>query len=145
MHCPLLIESSYSQHLLFTLKPSSSSTPSHERPTFTCIKQYPCSRMEVFSGSSSFMNAISNWGIITIFVTILMCFLHSWMVMSTVPHSVPWAGVRREMFSKTRACVREFTAGLQTLKAGYEQVCETSKYAKSDRSFCSLIGKPYHS
>ena len=48
------------------------------------------------------------------------------MVMSTVPHSVPWAGVRREMFSKTRACVREFTAGLQTLKAGYEQVCETS-------------------
>lgn len=78
--------------------------------------------MELFSKSGVYMDAIWNWGTITVAVTVLMCFMHSSIMMSTVPHSVPWVGVRKEIFSKTRACVREFTAGLRTLKAGYNQV-----------------------
>ena len=47
---------------------------------------------------------------------------HVKTMMAIVPQSVPWAGLGNEVFSKTRANMRELTAGLRTLKIGYNQV-----------------------
>lgn len=41
---------------------------------------------------------------------------------SYLPGSIPWAGRRKEIFSMTRACIREFNSGLQILKDGYATV-----------------------
>lgn len=62
--------------------------------------------------------------IITILVSVIIavCLVDSKIVMNKVPQSVPWAGLRREVLSKTRACVREVTAGLRNLNIGYNKV-----------------------
>ena len=48
--------------------------------------------------------------------------LHSWKTMDNLPKSLQWAGRRREVFSRARACIREMFAGLQSLISGYDQV-----------------------
>ena len=70
------------------------------------------------------MDTFASSGIILMSVITLMCFIHSKVVMSKVPPSVPWAGLRKEVLSKTRACLREFKAGFRTLNSGYNQVFE---------------------
>ena len=42
--------------------------------------------------------------------------------MTNVPTSMPWAGIRNEIFPNFRACMREFIAGVQILRIGYENV-----------------------
>lgn len=39
-----------------------------------------------------------------------------------LPGSIHWAGRQKEIFSMTRACIREFNSGLQNLKDGYATV-----------------------
>ena len=68
------------------------------------------------------METLPSFVIALVFVITAVCLIHSKVVMSKVPQSVPWAGLRKEVFSKTRACIREVTAGLRTLKIGYNQV-----------------------
>ena len=55
----------------------------------------------------------------------LIYLAHIKVMMAKVPQSVPWAGLRKEVFSRTRANMRELTAGLRTLKIGYNQVFES--------------------
>ena len=75
-------------------------------------------------------NSSNTMAIILSAITILMSivtlilFVRSQVATTKVPPSVPWAGLRRGVFSKTRACIRELTAGLRTLKIGYDQVCQ---------------------
>ena len=48
----------------------------------------------------------------------------SWKNLYIFPNSMPWAGTRsNEWFPKARACARELFAGLNSLGAGYDQVC----------------------
>ena len=68
------------------------------------------------------MDVIPNFGIILMLMITLIIIIHSQVVRSKVPPSVPWAGLRKEVFSKARACVRELTAGLRTQKLGHDQV-----------------------
>ena len=35
---------------------------------------------------------------------------------------MPWAGTRNEILPNFRACMREFIAGLRTLRIGYDNV-----------------------
>ena len=42
--------------------------------------------------------------------------------MTNVPASMPWAGTRNEILPNFRACMREFIAGLRTLRIGYDNV-----------------------
>lgn len=53
----------------------------------------------------------------------LSCIIYYWRT-STIhfPASIPWVGVRNEAFSKSRAWIREFTAGLGTVQDGYHTV-----------------------
>ena len=55
----------------------------------------------------------------------LIYLAHIKVMMAKVPQSLPWAGLRKEIFSRTRANMRELTAGLRTLKIGYNQVFES--------------------
>ena len=47
---------------------------------------------------------------------------HTWPTSGRLPASLPWVGLQKGVFAKTRACLREFAAGLQTLADGYSQV-----------------------
>ena len=38
------------------------------------------------------------------------------------PKSIPWTGRREEWLSRFRACMREFSSGLESMKAGYDKV-----------------------
>lgn len=69
------------------------------------------------------METLPTFTITLVSIITLICLIHSKFVMKKVPQSVPWAGLRSEIFSKTRACIREFSAGLHTLRIGYNQVC----------------------
>ena len=91
------------------------------------------------------MEIFPNLVIILLSVITVVCIAHSKFVMSKVPQSVPWAGRRVELLSKTRACIREFTAGLRTLKIGYNQVCESFPLilALLIVSVCSSVEKAY--
>ena len=40
-----------------------------------------------------------------------------------VPSSIGHVGLRNEAFGTVRACIREFTSGLQTMASGYKKVC----------------------
>lgn len=42
--------------------------------------------------------------------------------MTSVPASMQWAGSRNEILPNFRACMREFIAGLRTLRIGYDNV-----------------------
>lgn len=42
-----------------------------------------------------------------------------WRIAISIPASIPVVGVRNEVLSKTRAWIRELTAGLATLHEGY--------------------------
>ena len=42
--------------------------------------------------------------------------------MTNVPTSMQWAGSRNEILPNFRACIREFIAGLRTLRIGYDNV-----------------------
>ena len=68
------------------------------------------------------MDILLSFGMILASAVTLICLVHSKIMMAKVPVSVPWVGVRNEVLSRTRANVRELTAGLRTLKAGYNQV-----------------------
>ena len=46
----------------------------------------------------------------------------TWRGIRIFPESLPWNGRREEYLSRLRACVREFFAGFETLKAGYDKV-----------------------
>ena len=70
------------------------------------------------------MATVFSGGTILVSVVTLIFFVHSRVATSKVPLLVPWAGLQRGVFSKTRACIRELTAGLRTLKIGYDQVSE---------------------
>ena len=64
----------------------------------------------------------SSFGVILVSVITFVWLVYSTIVTSKMPQSLPWAGVRKEVLSKTRANIRELTAGLRTLKMGYNQV-----------------------
>lgn len=68
------------------------------------------------------MEALPNFLTILVFVVTAVGLVHSTIVMSKVPQSITWAGLRKEVLSKTRACIREVTAGLRTLNLGYSKV-----------------------
>ena len=42
--------------------------------------------------------------------------------MTNVPTSMQWAGSRNEILPNFRACVREYFAGVRTLRIGYDNV-----------------------
>lgn len=68
------------------------------------------------------METLPSFGVTLVSVIAFICLIHSRIAKSKVPQSVPWAGIREEVLSETRACIREFKAGLRTLKSGYDQV-----------------------
>ena len=70
------------------------------------------------------METFSSIGMILASVITLLCLVHSKIFMTELPQSVPWAGLRKEVLSKTRANIRELVSGLSTLKIGYNQVSE---------------------
>lgn len=47
-----------------------------------------------------------------------------WESTCRLPASIPWVGLRNEVFSKPRAWIREYTAGFNTLEDGYSAVSE---------------------
>ena len=49
-------------------------------------------------------------------------FLSRFWKFSQLPDTLPWAGVRKEAFSGTRASFRQLTGSLQTLAEGYTKV-----------------------
>lgn len=54
--------------------------------------------------------------------------LYYWRsTMNSIPASIPWAGLKDEAFSKPRAWLREFVAGLSTLHEGYFTVSSHQK------------------
>ena len=55
-------------------------------------------------------------------VALSIYFFRAWATSSRLPDSIPWAGLRNEVFGKTRACLRELTAGLHSLTDGYLNV-----------------------
>ena len=68
------------------------------------------------------MDTFSTIGTILASVLTLICIAQSHILLSKVPQSVPWVGVRVEILSKLRACLRELTPRSPTNKAGYEKV-----------------------
>lgn len=46
----------------------------------------------------------------------------TWANINRFPKSIPWTSRRNEYFSRIRACGREVFRGLESMKAGYEQV-----------------------
>ena len=46
----------------------------------------------------------------------------TWENVNRFPKSIPWIGLRKEYFSRVRACGREIFGGLERMKAGYEEV-----------------------
>ena len=71
------------------------------------------------------MDILSSFGMILASAITLIYLAHIKVMMVKLPQSVPWAGLRKEVFSRTRANMRELTAGLRTLKIGYNQVAES--------------------
>ena len=70
------------------------------------------------------METFSSIGMILASVITLLCLVLSKMIMTELPPSVPWVGLRKEVLSKTRANIRELVSGSRTLKIGYNQVSE---------------------
>lgn len=70
------------------------------------------------------MIAVSNFSALVLSLGVLLYLGRTWPASSRLPASINWAGRRNEVFSKARACVREFTAGLRTLAEGYATVCQ---------------------
>ena len=70
------------------------------------------------------MDTFSSIGTILVSVVTLICIAQSHILLSKVPQSVPWTGVRQEILSKLRACLREINFRSPTPKAGYEKVFE---------------------
>ena len=68
------------------------------------------------------MDIFSTIGTILALVLTLICIAQSHIWLSKVPQSVPWAGVRIEILSKLRACLRELNPRSPASKAGYEKV-----------------------
>lgn len=91
------------------------------------------------------MEATPNSITILLSVIAVVYLVYSEYAVSTVPQSVPWAGRRNEVLSKTRACLREVTAGLRTLKDGYNQVSEPFSFtlALLTVSVCSSVERVY--
>ena len=89
------------------------------------------------------METFSSIGKIIASVVALICIAQSHILLSKVPQSVPWAGVRREILSKLRACLREITPRSQTSKAGYEKVSDplSSKLELLTALVDSSVGK----
>ena len=71
------------------------------------------------------MDILSSLGMILVSAITLIYLAHFKVMMAKVPQSVPWAGLREEVFSRTRANIRELTAGLSTIRSGYNQVLES--------------------
>ena len=71
------------------------------------------------------MDILSSFGMILVSAITLIYLVHFKVMMAKVPQSVPWAGLRKEVFSRTRANIRELTAGLSTIRSGYNQVLES--------------------
>lgn len=91
------------------------------------------------------MEAIPNLITVLLSVLAVVYLIYSEYMVSTVPQSVPWAGCRNEVLSRTRACIRELTAGLRTLESGYNQVSDPFKVtlALLTASVCSSIERVY--
>ena len=68
------------------------------------------------------MDYILSFVLLGWFLGILKLLLRSWKSMTNVPNSMPWAGIRNEIFPNLRACLREFIAGVQILRIGYANV-----------------------
>ena len=68
------------------------------------------------------MDTFSSISTILASVVTVICILQTHLLLSKVPRSVPWTGVRKEILSKLRACFREMTPRSPTSKAGYEKV-----------------------
>ena len=55
-------------------------------------------------------------------LAILRNLILTWANINRFPKSIPWTSRRNEYFSRIRACGREVFRGLESMKAGYEQV-----------------------
>ena len=53
----------------------------------------------------------------------------TWANVNRFSKSIPWIGRREEHFSRIRACGRELFRGLESMKAGYEEVSASSYVA----------------
>lgn len=60
----------------------------------------------------------SIWALGTLVLS-LITVVYYWRISISLPASIPTVGIRSEVFSKTRAWIRELTAGLATLHEGY--------------------------
>lgn len=61
-------------------------------------------------------------GVLVLGLGVFYSFSFSGPPSSRLPGSIPWPGRRKELFPITRACIRAFTTGIQTLKDGYDTV-----------------------
>lgn len=76
------------------------------------------------------------WGLSSIFLSLSSIVYYWRSITSRFPTSVPWAGVRNEAFSKSRAWIREFSAGLATVQDGYLTVRAESSGPRRSQSSC---------
>lgn len=58
------------------------------------------------------------WALGTLVLS-LTSIVYYWRIAISLPASIPTVGIRNEVFSKTRAWIRELTVGLATLREGY--------------------------
>ena len=59
-------------------------------------------------------------------LSILRNLILTWENVNRFPKSIPWIGLRNESFSRIRACGREIFGGLERMKAGYEEVSNST-------------------
>ena len=82
-------------------------------------------------------------------VALSIYFFRAWAASSRLPDSIPWAGLRNEVFGKTRACIRELSAGLHSLTDGYLNVGQPKstppRCSMAHIPFCSTTRKESHS
>ena len=61
------------------------------------------------------------WTALLAVTTPLLVIFFLWYNTPKLQTSIPWVGLRGELFSVTRACMREWTAGLKTASEGYNK------------------------
>lgn len=67
------------------------------------------------------METVLRWVFLVLVIALIAHVWRSWNKF-VFPDSLPWAGTRKQIFSKTRACCREAFVHLNSMKSGYEKV-----------------------
>ena len=71
-----------------------------------------------------------------IFTAYLLSFLYRWMTAGDIPATIPWVGLRKEVFKTARASFRQVKGSLITLAEGYRKVSQSERcpYLRSNVS-----------